>query len=407
MFAALFKTPARPARIVALLLSAAAAMAQAASIASFSPQGEVAQVRQVAVAFSEAVVAFGEPRLPDPMAVVCEGVTPAGSGRWMDERHWLYDFRAPLPPGSRCSVTLRAEWKPSAAAGAMTGATSFSFSTGGPAVSRVEPWPGSPIEEDQHFLLHLSGPVVEASIAANAWCEVEGIGERLPVRVVGGLERGEVIRARRLEKQSANLLLLACQRPLPPEAKLRLVWGPGIAAQLNPKVLTTATQHFDFQVRKAFSAEFSCERERANAPCMPILAVRLRFSAPIARAQAQAVRLKPGSGAALAPVFDKDDTAAEVSELRFPTPLADNASYSIELPPDLKDSSGRALANGSSFPLKIATGDAPPIAKFAAAPFGVDAASRLESAPGIKDRDKVRRFVAAVREFDERATDPA
>lgn len=35
-------------------------------------------------------------------------------------------------------------------------------------------------------------------------------------------------------------------------------------------------------------------------------------------------------------------------------------------------------------------------------PFGVDAASRLESSPGIKDHDRVRRFVAAVRAFDAR-----
>lgn len=35
-------------------------------------------------------------------------------------------------------------------------------------------------------------------------------------------------------------------------------------------------------------------------------------------------------------------------------------------------------------------------------PFGVDASSRLESAPGIKDAEKVRRFVAAVRECDAR-----
>jgi len=33
-------------------------------------------------------------------------------------------------------------------------------------------------------------------------------------------------------------------------------------------------------------------------------------------------------------------------------------------------------------------------------PYGVDAASRLESAPGIKDHDLVRRFVAAVRAHD-------
>lgn len=36
----------------------------------------------------------------------------------------------------------------------------------------------------------------------------------------------------------------------------------------------------------------------------------------------------------------------------------------------------------------------------AARPFGVDASSRLESEPGFKDHDQVRRFVAAVRECD-------
>jgi len=38
-------------------------------------------------------------------------------------------------------------------------------------------------------------------------------------------------------------------------------------------------------------------------------------------------------------------------------------------------------------------------------PFGVEASSRLESAPGIKDLDAVRRFVAAVRAWDERNRD--
>jgi phosphoribosylanthranilate isomerase len=35
-------------------------------------------------------------------------------------------------------------------------------------------------------------------------------------------------------------------------------------------------------------------------------------------------------------------------------------------------------------------------------PYGVDASSRLERAPGIKDHNRVRRFVAAVRESDAR-----
>ena len=38
-------------------------------------------------------------------------------------------------------------------------------------------------------------------------------------------------------------------------------------------------------------------------------------------------------------------------------------------------------------------------------PYGVDACSRLESAPGIKDPEKVRRFVAAVRASDQRGLD--
>jgi alpha-2-macroglobulin len=188
---------------------------------------------------------------------------------------------------------------------------------------------------------------------------------------VTGAERDELIKARRLQKQADQWLLVACQRPFPADTAVRIVWGPGIAARANPQVLTRQEQRFTFQVRKPFTAEFSCERERAEAPCLPIRPLSLRFSSPVPRSIAEAVRLKPASGSAIAPQFDKDDKAGDVTELRFAAPLPENMALSLELPREVKDVSGRLLANAASFPLQVATGDAPPIAKFAAAPFGV------------------------------------
>jgi len=66
-------------------------------------------------------------------------------------------------------------------------------------------------------------------------------------------------------------------------------------------------------------------------------------------------------------------------------------------------SAARELA--SNRPVMLAgglDGDNVAAALRAARPFGVDASSRLERAPGVKDPERVRRFVAAVRECDER-----
>ena len=355
-------------------------MRRAVIIVAATPQGEVAQVRQVVVKFSQAVVPFGDPRLPDPMTIACQGPAPAGSGRWANDRVWLYDFREPLGPGISCTAAVRSDWKPATAASApasamaaLTGLTRFAFSTGGPAVVSVQPGEGGEIEEDQHFLLRLNGPAVEATVLADAWCEVEGIGERLALQIVGGDVREQLLKARRIDKAQADRTLIArCERPLPNGAAMRLVWGKGIAAARNPKIVSTIEQRFRYTVRAAFTADFSCERERANAPCLPIRPMSVRFTAPVPRELAARLHLRPAAGGEpLVPVFDKDEKASEVSEVAFPKPLAENAAFTVEMPADLKDVAGRPLANASAFPLKVQTGSAPPIAKFAAAPFGI------------------------------------
>src|SRR6185369_6185259 len=130
--------------------------AGAARIAGVTPQGEVAQVRQVVVRFNEAVVAAGDPNRPPPLTLQCSGPAPQSSARWTSEREWVLDFRAALPPGVRCTLQRAAGWQP--LQGTLDGSTDFAFSTGGPAIERSEPWDGSDtITEDQHFLLRLNG----------------------------------------------------------------------------------------------------------------------------------------------------------------------------------------------------------------------------------------------------------
>ena len=240
---------------------------QAATVRSMSPQGEVAQVTQVAIAYAQAVVPFGEPTLPDPVTLSCVGVPPsatAHSGRWTSDRDWVFDFDEALPPGVSCSVQARSDWKPLAAAGALSGDTRFQFSTGGPVVLYPQPYDGAQIEEDQHFVFALNGAATERSVAERTWCEVDGIGERLPVRIVAGSLREQILKATgsralkdaRLEaERQAKLLVLSCPRALPADTEVRVVWGQGIAAAANPRVVTRSEQRFAFKVRPKFSEQ--------------------------------------------------------------------------------------------------------------------------------------------------------
>ena len=95
--------------LAAIALASSTAAAGAVAIVAATPQGEVAQVRQVTVKFADAVVALGDPRLADPFTIACQGSVPAGSGRWANDRVWLYAFREPLGPGTTCSATT-ASW---------------------------------------------------------------------------------------------------------------------------------------------------------------------------------------------------------------------------------------------------------------------------------------------------------
>lgn len=377
--------------ITALFLAVAA---HAAGIESFSPQGEVKQVRQATARFSDEMVPLGDPRLPQPFDIDCP---EKGSGHWIDGRNWVFDFERDLPAGVQCSFRTRPDLK--TLAGTPLPAEQHRFTTGGPAV--LSTWPGEgteDIDENQVFILGLDAPVNPASLRNRVSCVVEGLGEEVPARPVsakirkkvladaqgffrdyayalnlnlvrlfplrlpGGSTRDKLLAG--ANAPDAPIVVLQCARRLPAGAKVNLVWGSGIESTSG--VATSNTQNLAYQVRPAFSAKFSCEKTNARSNCLPILPMTLEFTAPVPVKQAAVIRLS-GAGKAWIPEIGKDDLKIGTTQtLTFKPPFPESADLLVSLPSSLRDDAGRLLVNAKKFPLKIRTDEAPPLAKFAA-----------------------------------------
>ena len=362
--------------LASLTIAASAVAAQALQVTSLTPQGEVAKVRQIVARFDQATVNFGDPQAPAPFSVTCSDAQAAvGSGRWTNEKEWVYDLQEDLPPGVSCTVKRNDSFK-SPSGGAFTGRASYAFNTGGPSVVWTNPGENNEIEEQQTFVLHLNAPATPASLKANTWCVQEGVGERIPTVVLDEAQRVALLTQlsdndsyRYPKKAWPSMVALTCNRTLTPGAPVQLVFGTGVATPSG--LANTIEKRFDFTVRTPFEVSFSCERASAQAACLPLLPMRLSFSAPVAKKLADRIVLK-GGGKTYAVSKDQnlgDDSV--VSDVSIPAPLPEKTTFTVELPADFKDDSGRLLAAPDTFPLNVATGAMPPLAKFAASPFGV------------------------------------
>ncbi|MEO7400161.1 MAG: MG2 domain-containing protein, partial [Polaromonas sp.] len=355
-------------------LAAVSLQAQALQISSLSPQGEVSQVRQVVAKFDAAAVNFGDAKAPAPLTLSCsDPQATKGSGRWTSEREWVFQFDHDLPPGIRCDLSVVSSFK-SPSGPILTGVGSYKFNSGGPFVQSLRPGTYQPIDEEQYFTLQLNGQATLQSLRDKVWCSVEGLGERVPVRLIEGADRAALLKSQHLDQAAAKDPLryatLACNRRLTPATKIQLVYGQGVSTPSG--VANQVEKRYDFTVREPFTASFSCERENAQSACLPIRPMRLSFNAPVPRKLAEAIRLTAGKQA-LKPVFEGNsgDGDSEVTQLSFKPVFAEQAQYTLGLPPDFKDASNRALVNAASFPMSVATGAMPPLAKFAASPFGI------------------------------------
>lgn len=370
-----------------LLLCSYTSFANEAKVELFSPQGEVKAVRQVTARFATPMVPFGAPTQTEPFTIDC---VMTGAARWIDDRNWAFDFDRDLPAGTRCAFALKPDLKD--LAGVALSTQSFTFDTGGPAIIDPLPYEGDErIDEAQVFVLGLDALVNEGTVERNAFCDIGGRGERVPVRIVKGAEkktildrrhdflnriRGRVAPGSEEEKalkardyDKLPVVLLACKARLPNEAEMRIVWGKGITALTG--VETTQDQSLAYKVRPPFLAKFSCDRARANAPCIATLPMRLEFTAPVSVSIAERVSLSGGKGEKFAPILnDSDRKSGFVQYLLFNAPFPERSELKLTLPDGMVDDAGRTLTNAKRYPLQIRIGEAPPLAKFPAT-FGI------------------------------------
>ncbi|MEP6791809.1 MAG: alpha-2-macroglobulin, partial [Ramlibacter sp.] len=270
-----------PGILIAALVAAFSLPAQALQVTALSPQGEVARVRQVVAKFDESAVPFGDPKAPAPLALSCsDAQATKGNSRWTSDREWVFEFETDLPPGVSCSLQVKAGFKSPKGSELAAGA-GWKFATGGPFVQQIRPGNGQKLDEEQFFALQLNGPATLQSVRDNVWCTVEGLGERVPVRLLEGKERADYLKALRLdkaaEKEALRFVTLTCARRLPASGKVQLVYGKGVATPNG--VANSIEKRFNYEVREPFAATFSCERENAQAACLPIRPMSLAFNA--------------------------------------------------------------------------------------------------------------------------------
>lgn len=368
---------------------------EGATLSDFAPQGEVRPRADAVATFSNDMVKLGETEGVAPFDVSC----PAeGKARWVSPKVWKYKLNRNLKAGEQCHFYLKPNLK--TLSGEVVSAENLqglkvadiSFFVGGPAITNIEPSEESNIEEDQHFIVTTNAPINSKSVEAHAWCEIEGVGERIPVAAMSSGDLDKLLFTLRKEHATPNQLGLYCKRALTPGAKMKLVWGKGIesfAAKGAGTGKTTDAEEKAYKVRAPFRAELTCEREKTTAPCSALSDIKLQFSDQVSLALAEKIQLvsktEKWSPAQTSPahkllliaknprlfylknvVVDKD----HLDTIVFKGPFTPNTTFSLQLPADFKDLSGRALSNIKSFPLKTQVGILPPLAKFSAE-FGI------------------------------------
>lgn len=371
-----FKSRLAASLALSVVLSSFFQSATAAQLVRFAPEGAMARIVHAEADFDSPVTALGNGQAPAPYRITCDGKSTKGSGRWVDTQHWIYTFEQPLAGAVSCNAEPNPDFR-DLTGQPVAGLRAVAFTTGGPRATLARPYDDH-IAEDQVFVVSFNTLTDSQSVIDHTHCEIQGLGEAVPVRLITGTARGQILKSMGWNdepEKATRAQLLQCKRLLPSDAMVRLVVGPGVqtfAHEGQPPVVGQSALSQNFRVRTAFHATMNCTRTNAHAPCSPLFPITLNFSSPVPYALAGQIVLRTPNGTRHAEELAKKNRGDNaISFFTFQPPFAEKSAVTLEVPRDLHDDMGRPLSNAVHFPLSIPIDAMPPLVKFAAGPFGI------------------------------------
>lgn len=332
------------------------------------PSDTVTRADFVRIGFDQEVIQLGS-KAADPFIVECANTRVDGSGKWPDNRTWQYDFATAVIEPRDCVIRSNPEFR--ALNGERLEESQYAFKTGSLNV-RVQPWSASQqISEDQHFILSFNGVVPAMQLEQHGYCAVEGIGERLPLKVLDASMTADYLDAIGSLGDLDWTRVVHCGRNLPTGAEMSVVLGADLATESDHRL--GKTEYFEYQVREPFEGEISCRRLRQGEPCMPLSNININFNALVDTAQLKQLRL-----AVNGELREPDDAGERngygtniADQAVFNGPFPERAELQLLVPDGFSDELARQLVNLEGLTQGFTLDEYPPLAKFAKQEFGI------------------------------------
>lgn len=370
-------------------------------VLSFSPEGNVKEIKQVVIKFKTEMIPLGDPKQNlELFYFTCTGsdknknlAQPTHQVRWADTKTLIYDFESYIPAGFSCKFVL-SEAAKDLQKRTVKATRDYFFSTGGPRVISQYPYANDSIENDQYFILQVDGDFDLTALSNAAYFEVAGINEKVKLKVINdksreevigfGIERNydwyqlrrtyELIKNNKKELQKfqqenyKNFIVVAAERRFPDGAKVILHLPAGLPSTTG--LVSEVEYKYNYTAIPPLKAEFSCSRTTAEVGCNPIEDVVLSFSNEMKANDLRDIKvIGPNNQTYIPEEFKKtnkkginDDST--LYALKFKGPFLEKSNYKVVIPKKIKDAIGRSLSNFNMFPLSFKTEGYSPLIKF-------------------------------------------